>query len=310
MTYQLQTLNERAIGDPRAFVLESEERYHQVLQDAAERIAAHQAVSPIVFLAGPSGSGKTTTSLKLKEILSRRGITLHTVEMDKYFRTVTDDHPKTETGEYNFESPLCLDLELLESHFEALNAGKAIEIPKYSFKSRTQNRNTGRILHPGPEDLVIFEGLHALNDIFSRLCPDAFRIYVNASTEIHRNDAVCFQGNWVRLCRRMIRDRQFRNSPVTETMAMWANVCHGEELYIDPFREKADLQFNSMLPYEIGMMKTYVQPLLAEAEAQGAIDPKYRDLLPALDSFVPVAPELVPADSLLREFIGDSSYQY
>lgn len=311
MAYQLNEINERARKDPLDFLRECDDTYEMKLRLAAGRIQEHGAVSPLIFLSGPSGSGKTTTAMKIEEILDRGGTETHTVALDNYFRTVREyDYPRTPEGKPDLESPDCLDMELLSEHFHALEQGKTIEVPRYDFKSQKQTRNTGNFLNYRPGDLVIFEGIHALNDTFSQIAPEAFRLYISARSNVERDGDVLFKGTWMRLCRRVVRDHRFRGTAPDATLQMWANVRRGEKKYISPYKEKADLMFDSSLMCEVSVMKSFVEPLFQNIPSGTDRHTELSSIVPALTEFEAIDPALVPKASILREFIGGGTYHY
>lgn len=312
MAYLLSKVNQRAASDPVKFLRECDEFYENQLNEGAKRIIAHASASPIVFVSGPSGSGKTTTALKLEQLVEKHGAETHIVALDNYFRSVNEaTYPKTASGEYDFESPLCLDMELLEEHFDAIQQGKQIEVPRYLFKQQRQQRDSGRFLQAKEGDIVIFEGIHALNDTFSAIAPDAFKVYISARSNVV-DDAgdIVFKGTWMRLCRRILRDNQFRNTSATETLKMWDNIREGEKKYISPFKDKADLQFDSSLMCEVCVMKGYMQELLSDVPAGIARYEEVQSILPAFERIEGIDPNLVAKDSLLREFMGGGVYKY
>lgn len=311
MAYHLSEINERARKDPRDFLRECDDTYEKKLQTAAKRIADHGEVSPLIFLSGPSGSGKTTTAMKIEELLDQSGRETHTVALDNYFRTVqTENYPLTPEGKPDLESPDCLDMALLSEHFHALEQGKTIEIPKYDFKTQQQTRRTGNFLRYRPGDLVIFEGIHALNDTFSAIAPEAFKLYISARSNVEQEGKLLFKGTWMRLCRRVVRDHQFRSTPPADTLQMWANVRTGEKRYISPYKEKADLMFDSSLMCEVSVLKPFIDRLLRDIPDGTDRSAELRSILPALAEFEAIDPALVPEKSILREFIGGGTYHY
>ena len=311
MAYHLNEINDRARRDPKDFLRECDDIYEKKLHTAAQRILEHGEVSPLIFLSGPSGSGKTTTAMKIEEILDRSGQETHTVALDHYFRSVrSGDYPLTPDGQPDLESPDCLDMELLNEHFHALEQGKTIEVPKYDFKTQKQTRNTGNFLNYRPGDLVIFEGIHALNDTFSALAPDAFKLYISARSNVEQDGKLLFNGPWMRLCRRVTRDYQFRGTSPAETLQMWANVRRGEKRYISPYKEKADLMFDSSLMCEVSVMKSFVDTLFRDIPEGTDRYAELASIVPALSEFETIDPALVPETSILREFIGGGSYHY
>lgn len=312
MAYLLKKINQRASSDPVKFLRECDEFYENQLNEGAKRIIDHASVSPIVFVSGPSGSGKTTTALKLERLVEAHGAETHIVALDNYFRSVDPaTYPRTATGAYDYESPKCLDMELLSRHFDAIGRGEPIEVPRYLFKEQRQQRDSGRFLHAKEGDIVIFEGIHALNDTFSAIAPDAFKVYISARSNVIDDEGnVVFKGTWMRLCRRILRDNQFRNTSATETLKMWDNIRAGEKQYISPFKDKADLQFDSSLMCEVSIMKGYMQELLQDVPAGIARYEEVLEILPAFDKFVGIDPSLVAKESLLREFMGGGVFKY
>ena len=312
MAYQLTEINRRALSDPAEFLRDSDRRYEAKLEESAKHIIAHAHISPIVFVAGPSGSGKTTTALKLESLVQAHGAETHIVALDNYFRTVNPDtYPRTADGAYDYESPLCLDMELLAEHFAAIEQGKTIEVPRYLFKEQRQQRNSGRFLTAKPGDIVIFEGIHALNDYFSAIAPDAFKVYISARSNVEdEHGNVIFKGTWMRLCRRILRDNQFRNTSAAETLRMWDNIRAGEKQYISPFKHKADLQFDTSLECEVCVIKPFMQELLRDIPKDIPRYDEVMSILPAFDRIEAIDPALVAKESLLREFMGGGIYKY
>jgi len=312
MAYLLRKINQRATENPEKFLRECDEFYENQLREGAKRIIGHASVSPIVFVSGPSGSGKTTTALKLEHLVEEYGAETHIVALDNYFRTVDPvTYPRTAAGDYDYESPLCLDMELLAEHFEAIGRGEQIEVPRYLFKEQRQQRDSGRFLQAKEGDIVIFEGIHALNDTFSAIAPDAFKVYISARSNVVDDDgSIVFKGTWMRLCRRILRDHQFRNTSAAETLKMWDNIRDGEKKYISPFKDKADLQFDSSLMCEVCVMKGFMEKLLADVPAGIPRYEEVQSILPAFERIEAIDPALVAKESLLREFIGGGIYKY
>ena len=311
MAYQLQEINERIRTDVTAFLEECDQNYRQRIALAADKIMANLERSPLVLLSGPSGSGKTTTALKIEEELRRRGVNSHAVAMDNYFKTLNRaTAPRTPEGDIDFESPQCLDMELLDRHFTALSRGEEVVVPKFEFARQMRNDNRGTPLRLGKNEIAIFEGIHALNDDIAGPHPEATKLYISARSNVLEGEALRFKGTWMRLTRRAVRDCNFRGTDVAETLAMWANVRRGEKLYISPFKNKADILLDSSLPYEVSVMRHYAVPLLQAVPEENARRSELLDLIAAFDSFEPIDPALVARDSLLREFIGGGSYHY
>ena len=311
MAYQLQEINDRIRSDVTAFLEECDQNYRQRISLAADKIVANLERSPLVLLSGPSGSGKTTTALKIEEELERRGVHSRAIAMDNYFRTLNrETAPRTPEGDIDFESPRCLDMELLDRHFTALSRGEEVVVPKFEFARQMRNDNRGTPLRLGKNEIAIFEGIHALNDDIAGRHPEAIKLYISARSDVNEGAQLRFKGTWMRLTRRAVRDYRFRGTGVAETLAMWANVRRGEKLYISPYKNRADIIFDSSLPYEVSVMKNYAKPLLEAVPEENARRSELLDLIAAFDWFEPIDPALVGRDSLLREFIGGGSYHY
>lgn len=311
MAYQLQEINKRIQTDVQEFLAECDENYAQRVSLAADKILANLEQSPIVLLSGPSGSGKTTTAMKIAEELQRRGIKSQAVALDNYFKSMNRrTAPRTPEGDIDYESPLCLDMDLLDQHFTALSKGEEILIPKFEFARQMRNDSLGTPLQLGKNEIAIFEGIHALNDDIAGRHPEATKLYISARSNVNQGALLRFKGTWMRLTRRAVRDYNFRGTGVDETLEMWANVRRGEKLYISPFRNRADIIFDSSLPYEVSVMANYAVPLLEGVPEDNERHDELLQLIDAFQWFEPIDPSLVAKDSLIREFIGGGSYKY
>lgn len=295
MAYQLQEINRRIDQDVKGFLEECDAMYAQKVSDAADTILANLSLSPIVLLSGPSGSGKTTTALKIEEELKKRGVLSHTISMDNYFKTLDPKTaPRTADGLVDFESPKCMDMDLLNSHFAKLSRGETIVVPKFEFARQMRNDQLGTPLHLGKNEIAIFEGIHALNDDCAGRNPQAACLYISARSDVLEGDDLRFKGTWMRLTRRAVRDYNFRATGVAETLEMWANVRRGEKLYISPFKQRADFIFDSSLPYEVSVMKNYAMPLLEAVPEENVRRSELLDLIHGFEHFLPIDPALVP----------------
>ena len=311
MAYQLQEINKRIKTDVAEFLAECDRAYAQRVSLAADKILSNLEHSPIVLLSGPSGSGKTTTALKIAEELRRRGVNSHAVAMDNYFKTLDRrTAPRTPEGDIDYESPRCLDMDLLDEHFTALSAGEEILIPKFEFARQMRNDAAGTPLQLGKNEIAIFEGIHALNDDIAGRHPEATKLYISARSNVNEGAALRFKGTWMRLTRRTVRDYQFRGTDAAQTLEMWANVRRGEKLYISPFKSRADIIFDSSLPYEVSVMRNFATPILKSVPQDNERHDEMLELVAAFDHFEPIDPALVAGDSLLREFIGGGTYKY
>ena len=309
MAYQLNDINYRTVADPRGMIEEADANYAGLVKQAAEKIAENKKNSPIVLLSGPSGSGKTTTAMKIAEALEEKGIGSHYVAMDDYFNTVDPaTTPRTPEGDYDLESPLCLDMELLNEHFTMLSQGKRIYVPKYEFSRRMRIQEPSKSIKLKKDEIVIFEGIHALNDMITDRHPEAFKLYISAQSDVVFGGRTVFKRTWFRLVRRTVRDYNFRGSSPDETMGMWANVRRGEKLYISRFKEKADFQFDTTLAYELPVFNSTATKLFQQVPEGIERFDELRSVLPALQLFGHIDEDLVSDDSLIREFIGGGMY--
>ena len=305
MSYQLQEINRRIDQDVNGFLEECDAQYAEKVSQAADAILANLPLSPIVLLSGPSGSGKTTTALKIEEELERRGVLSHTISLDNYFKTLNPKTvPRTADGSIDFESPKCLDMDLLNAHFSKLSKGETIVVPHFEFARQMRNDQMGTPLRLGKNEVAIFEGIHALNDDCAGRNPAAMCLYISARSDVLEGEDLRFKGTWMRLTRRAVRDYNFRGTGVAETLDMWANVRRGEKLYISPYKHRANYIFDSSLPYEVSVMKNYAKPMLEAVPEENARRSELLDLIHGFDHFLPIDPDLVPPASLIREFIG------
>ena len=312
MAYNLNEINERCRTDAAGFIAECDAVYADRLEKAADRIQANLEHSPIVLLSGPSGSGKTTTAMKICEVLESRGIRTHSVSLDDYFKTVSPETtPRTASGAYDLESPLCLDMDLLNEHFTKLTRGERIYVPKYDFVHQARLMRYGRTLRLKKDEVVVFEGIHALNDAITTVHPEAFKLYISARSNILDDSGrIMFKGTWMRLMRRTVRDYLFRGTNAQSTLKNWANVRRGEKLYISPFKDKADLQFDSSFAYEVPVLNNTATELFSGMPEDTPRYQELRSILHAFEQFEDISPDLLAEDSLLREFIGGGKYKY
>lgn len=311
MAYQLSEINFKTVADPKGFVEECDEVYRERVRIAADKIIQNRKNSPIVLLSGPSGSGKTTTAMKISEELEKRGIGTHYVGMDDYFKTVDPlTAPRTPEGDIDLESPQCLDMELLNEHFTLLSRGSRIFVPKYEFSRRMRILEPSKSIKLKKDEIVVFEGIHALNDIITDRHAQAFKLYISARSNVEFNGTVVFKGTWFRLVRRMVRDYNFRGSDPAQTMAMWANVRRGEKANISPFKDKADFQFDSSFPYEPAVFNETATKLFSSIPEGIERYDELREVLPALQLFGVIDESIVAPDALIREFIGGGVYEY
>jgi len=311
MAYYLSQINDAVRSDPKAFLEESDAAYQKKIETAAKKIAERHKESRIVLLSGPSGSGKTTTSKKIQAMLETMGIRAHAVAMDNYFQTVDPEtSPRNREGMIDYESPFCLDMDLLNRHFRKLDEGETIHIPKFEFARQMRSAIHSHPLKLGKDEVAIFEGIHALNDIITGKNPKATKLYISARSNVLDDEGnQVFKGTWMRLARRTVRDAQFRAWEPHVTLKMWANVRRGEKLYISPFKDNADIQFDSALPYEVCVLKNFAKPMFEQVDPSMARHEEMEEILAAYDRFLGIDESLVAPDALIREFIGGGIYE-
>ena len=261
----------------------------------------------IVLLAGPSSSGKTTTSKKLCLYLNILGFHPVTVEMDDYF-VDREKTPKDENGNYDFECLEALDLKLFDKQMQELIDGKKVTLPKYNFALGKSEK--GKEIQLAENDIIIIEGIHSLdtNILTSISREKKYKIYISPLTELNMDNHNRISTTDNRLLRRIIRDNRTRGHSVEDTLAAWQSVRNGEELYVFPFQDDSDVTINSAATYELGVLKTYVEPLLYSVETTSPYYEEAKRLIDFLKLFLPIPSDAIPEDAVLREFIGGSYF--
>jgi uridine kinase len=261
-----------------------------------------------VLIAGPSSSGKTTFSHRLSIQLRTYGKIPHPIALDDYFvnREFT---PKDEKGDYDFECLEAIDVKQFNEDMTRLLSGERVELPSFNFKTG-QREYRGNFKQLGAEDILVIEGIHGLNPKTTYSLPDEskFKIYISALTNLNIDEHNRIPTTDGRLLRRMVRDARTRGASAKRTIAMWPSVRRGEEKYIFPFQEAADEMFNSVLIYELAVLKQYAEPLLFSIKPE---EPEYYEakrLLKFLEYFQGIDSENVPSNSICREFIGGSCF--
>ena len=301
-----------ASGQARYLVNLSETLHDHRYAEIANQIAARPGVK-LVLIAGPSSSGKTTSSKRLALHMRVNGLNPIVISLDDYFRNRVDT-PLDENGEYDFECLEALDVPFLNQQLEQLFAGERVEIPKYDFASGSR-KFIGQFLQLTDNDVLIMEGIHGLNPKLTAQIPDddKFKLYVSVLTPISIDEKTRMSSRDYRLLRRMVRDNQFRGMSAEDTILRWPSVRAGEEKYIHPFKRMADAEFNSGLFYEIPMLKCYAEPLLQVIpSASPAFDEAQRllGLIRSVIAMTPIDIRHIPPTSIIREFIGGSSFHY
>ncbi len=302
-------LNEEiAKGNINELILIQEALQEKKIAEIADAITK-QRDKKFVMIAGPSSSGKTTFSHRLSIQLKAQGMVPHPIAVDNYFVN-REDSPRNPDGSYNFEVLESLDVELFNRDMTALLAGETVEVPRYNFKTG-EREYKGDFLKLGESDILVIEGIHCLNDKLSYSLPQEskFRVYVSALTQLNIDEHNRIPTTDCRILRRMVRDARTRGTSAQDTLAMWPTVRKGEEHYIFPFQESADMMFNSATVYELAVLKQYAEPLLFGIPRDSAEYMEAKRLLKFLDYFLGVSSQDIPHNSIVREFIGGSCFK-
>lgn len=262
-----------------------------------------------VLIAGPSSSGKTTFSHRLSIQLRTYGMIPHPIALDDYF-VDREKTPRDENGDYNFECLEAIDVAQFNEDMNRLLKGEKVELPSFNFKTGKREYK-GNFRQLGPEDVLVIEGIHGLNPKTTDSLPDEskFKIYISALTSLNVDEHNRIPTTDGRLLRRMVRDARTRGTDARRTIEMWPSVRRGEEMYIFPFQESADEMFNSVLIYELAVIKQYAEPLLFGIREEEAEYHEAKRLLKFLEYFQGIDSQNVPSNSICREFIGGSCFQ-
>ena len=292
----------------KELILLSEALHEKKIAQIADKIADRKGIK-MILIAGPSSSGKTTFAQRLGLQLKINGIKPVTISVDNYF-VEREQTPRNEEGEYDFENINAIDIELFNNHLLSLLDGKEIEMPEFDFKLGTKKYNGNKIRLKEDEVLVI-EGIHCLNDKLTEKIPQSqkYKIYISALTVLNLDSFNRISTTDTRLIRRIVRDNQFRGYTAEDTISTWDNVNDGENKNIFPFQEEADSIFNTSLIYELAVLKNEAIPLLEKITNK---EPEYAEaqrLIEILRYFEPIPKEMVPSNSLLKEFIGGGDFK-
>ena len=304
-------LNEIIVnGDISDFIKIAEGLHEKKIAQIAEALSRQRDRLRFVMVAGPSSAGKTTFSKRLAIQLRVNGMRVFVISLDNYFKPLAKT-PLDEQGNPDFEHIEALDLDLLGRHTQQLIRGEEICLPEFDFGTK-QQRITDNRVKMGPDTLLIMEGLHAINPRITKALPPqtAFRIFVSALTQlsIDSNNRISTTDN--RLIRRLVRDHKYRGHSALKTLRMWASVRRGEERWIYPFQDQADVAFNSALDYELAVLKPMAEPLLMEVKPYDREYAEARRLTMFLANFTGIPDREVPSTSMLREYIGRSGFRY
>ena len=307
------SLNDAVASGKARYLVNLSETLHDHRYAELANMSAEKPGVKLVLIAGPSSSGKTTSSKRLALHMRVNGLNPIIISLDDYFRNRVDT-PLDENGEYDFECLEALDVPFLNEQLEQLLEGRRVEIPKYDFTSGTR-KFEGQFLQLTDNDVLIMEGIHGLNPALTPQIPDRdkYKLYVSVLTPISIDANTRMPSRDYRLLRRMVRDNQFRGMTAEDTILRWPSVGAGEEKFIHPFKRLADATFNSALFYEIPMLKCYAEPLLQQIPASSPASGEAQRLLSLIRSVIAMTPidvRHIPPTSIIREFIGGSSFHY
>ena len=306
----LYKLNQKVLnGESKEVVLLDEALHEKKISKIADAVAENKNIK-MVLIAGPSSSGKTTFAQRLGLQLKINGLKPVTISVDNYF-VERPETPRDENGNYDFESIHAVDLKLFNEHITKLLNGEEIEMPTFNFNIGIKEYK-GNKLKLGPNDILVIEGIHCLNDELTSQIPNEnkFKVYISALTVLNIDYHNRISTTDSRLIRRIVRDYQFRGYTALHTLRMWDSVIRGEKKNIFPYQEKADVMFNTSLIYELSALKQFVIPLLEEINKE---EPEYaeaRRLCDLLQYCETIDKNLIPSNSLLREFIGGGDFKY
>lgn len=296
-----------AKGRAEELILTQEALMEDEIGDLAGEIV-RSGNKKFIMIAGPSSSGKTTFSNRLSMQLSAKGVRPHPIALDDYY-VDRDRCPKDENGEYDFECLEAIDVAKFNEDMCALMRGEEVAMPSFNFKTGKREYR-GNTLKLSDRDVLVIEGIHGLNHKLSASLPDEskFRIYISALSQLNIDEHNPLPTTDGRLLRRIVRDARTRNTTARETIAMWDSVRRGEEKYIFPYQDGADVMFNSALVYELAVLKIYAEPLLFQIPKDCKEYTEAKRLLKFLDYFLPMPTEAIGKNSLMREFIGGSCF--
>ena len=289
-------------------ILLAEALHEKKYAEIADQV--RQSGARMVLLSGPSSSGKTTSCRRLSVQLRVLGYDVNQLSLDDYFMG-RDRTPKLPNGEYDFESVNALDIPLLNEHLNALFRGEEVKIPTFDFM-KGEPYYSGKSLKMGPHSVLVVEGIHALNPKLTEEIDESqkFKVYVNALTQLSIDDQNIIHGTDNRLVRRIVRDNNFRGWNAYETIKRWPEVVRGERRHIFPYQENANVMFNSALLYELGVLKRYAEPLLKQVPEDCDEYSIAQQLLSFSELLLPIDDKFIPYNSIMREFLGGSAFEY
>ncbi len=288
-----------------SFISEWEERYNNKIDSIAKKVY-ESGVSEIIMIAGPSSAGKTTTAKKLRQSLKERGVGSYTVSLDDFYLN-NEDSPRFPDGTPDFETVYCLDIKCFQEKMKELLEKGGSDLPEFDFLEGKRKAEYNHI-KLNQNDVIIVEGLHALNPIITDHLPKdrLLKIYINVSSRIYdeKGDIILNKRN-MRFIRRLVRDYKFRGSDVLNTYKLWISVCYGEDTYLFPYKDNADIKINTIHLYESCVLRESAIKLLSEVNKDSEFYKDSQRLIRSLMKFPVINPDKVPDDSLLREFLGN-----
>lgn len=306
MKYYLDDINYQIKNNPQKFIEFCESEYNTQLENIARSIADNANIAPIVLISGPSGSGKTTTAMKLEALLDSWGHEAHTISLDNYFRELNDEEFKlAKDGKLDLESPDRLDKNYLNMQIRCILDCVSVDIPKYNFTT-CKREFSGWTLKRKEGEIIIFEGTHALNpNVITVPDEECARFYVSIRSQFV-TDEIELRSKVIRLARRMIRDQETRDRDLLDTFNMFLSVNEGEDEFIRPFMNRCNYSIDTIIPYEINIYRSLLLNSLSTLPQTNEIV----TLTKVIEQACELDKNLVPSNSLMREFIGDSSLHY
>lgn len=303
----IKTLNSELNRDTAAAVENGENFYHEQLVKAAEQIALNAEEKPIVLLSGPSGSSKTTSAMRLKALLEEKSLSAHVISMDNYFCPLSH-LSEEERAKVDLESPERVDIPLLSEHLDRFWRCLPTQLPIFNFADQT--RGAGEIICRKDKELIIIEGIHALNpSVVGSIQKHAQGLYVSVRTRLSHNGRL-LHPSMIRLMRRLMRDRLFRGRRTEDIFLSFRSVQRGEQLYIMPYKDNASINIDTFMSYEAAVYANFLIPELEAVAPDFELYGKVQEMLFFLKSISPLESTIVPSQSIVREFIGGSSFTY
>lgn len=302
---KISEINDKIAKDAAAFTAVSDLNYERSIADIASSLANSSHECPVILLSGPSGSGKTTSALMLEKYLDSMGHGTHVLSLDDFFYTLTD-RQKTlaDRGEFDLESPERIDKKYINDVLEKIIGCEPVNLPRFDFKESSRCL-TGRMLKREPGEMVILEGIHALNPSVVTV-PGTVGIYVSVRTRLETSDGSVIHPSYIRLLRRMLRDKLFRARSFSKTADMYKSVQAGEQKYILPYKARAKYDIDTFIPYEVNVYRNLILGGLNEEGLKETVP----ELTMLLSEALPLGTETVKDTSLIREFLGGGIFEY